>query len=160
MKLIIAIAVLLCSVGSLAQNQKAASQLSLFEQVVALDKAVFDAFNNCDIAKFKNLFTPDVEFYHDKGGVTLTAEKLAESVQMNICGNPMAKVRREAVPETLKVYPMDGYGAIITGEHNFYQVIAGTEKLTGTAKFTHLCIFKDGRWRISRVLSYDHREIK
>lgn len=159
MKLVVAVHFLLFSF-CLAQDNRAVPRSDLYEQVIALDKAVFDAFNNCDIEKFTSYFTEDVEFYHDKGGVTLTAEKLAESVKINICGNPQLKVRREAIPETLKVYPMDNYGAIITGEHNFYQTISGTEKLTGTAKFTHLCEFKDNRWRISRVLSYDHREIK
>lgn len=157
--IVVAIHLLLCIFCLAQDNQEAAP--TLYEQVVALDKDVFDAFNSCDIEKFKSYFTDDVEFYHDKGGITISDEKLAESVAKNICVNPQQlKVRREAIPETLKVYPMDNYGAIITGEHNFYQTVNGVEKLTGTAKFTHLCQFKEGRWRISRVLSYDHREIK
>lgn len=147
--------------NAVSQNtQKDNDPASLYNQLTGLDKAVFDAFNNCDIEKFKSYFTNDVEFYHDKGGVTLTSNGLAASVKNSICGNPNIKVRRELLPETVQVYKMDNYGAIISGEHLFYQTIDGEEKLTGRARFTHLCEFKDNSWKIHRVLSYDHREIK
>ena len=61
------------------------------------------------------------------------------------------------MPATVQVYKMDNYGAIITGEHLFFQNIDGKERLTGSAKFTHLCEFKDNVWKIHSVLSYDHR---
>lgn len=139
---------------------KQTSLKELSEQVIAFDNAVFDAFNNCEIEKFKSYFTNDAKFYHDKGGKMVTAASITESVRKNICGNPLVKVRRELIPATVQVYPMDNYGAIITGEHLFYQTTDGKEKLTGRAKFTHLCEFKDNIWKIHRVLSYDHRGIQ
>jgi hypothetical protein len=154
MKILFQIAILFTCNCGIAQSN---NQTTLYSEIIALDKAVFDAYNNCEIEKFKSYFTNDVEFYHDKGGVTLTSEKLAMSVKNNLCSDPSRKLRREVVAGTLKVYPMDNYGAILTGEHNFYETTNGVEKLTGKAKFTHLCEFKDNKWRISRVLSYDHR---
>ena len=154
MKILLQIAIVLTGCCGLAQLS---NQDKMYNEVIALDKAVFEAYNNCEIEKFKSYFTNDVEFYHDKGGVTLTNEKLAQSVKINLCSNPAVRLRREPVPGTLKVYPMDNYGAVLTGEHYFYETINGIERLTGIAKFTHLCEFKDNNWKISRVLSYDHR---
>ena len=49
------------------------------------------------------------------------------------------------------------YGAILSGEHVFYVRQKGKpEVLDGRAKFTHLWLLKDGVWKMSRVLSYDH----
>jgi ketosteroid isomerase-like protein len=157
MNKIFSIVVFLLYFKSFSQNT---AQEKLYVEVVALDKAVFDAYNNCDIEKFRSYFTDDAEFYHDKGGVILSGEKISDAIKNNLCSNPEVKVRREAIQETLQVYPMDNYGAIITGEHLFYQAVNGVEKPTGKAKFTHLCQFKDNRWKIHRVLSFDHREIK
>ena len=128
----------------------------LYKDVVALDKIIFDAYNNCDIENFKKHFTDDLEFYHDKGGVTLGAEALAASVKNNLCSKPGWRLRRDVVPASVKVYPMDNFGAIITGEHLFYEVENGKEKLVGRALFTHLCQYKDKTWKVTRVLSYNH----
>ncbi len=62
------------------------SQADLDRTITALDAALFDSYNRCDLAKFKSFFVDNVEFYHDQGGVTLGAEALTESVKKNICG--------------------------------------------------------------------------
>jgi hypothetical protein len=46
------------------------------------------------LQKFSSFFADDVEFYHDKAGVTLGKEALTEAVKKNICG----KVTREIDP--------------------------------------------------------------
>ncbi len=84
------------------------SQAELDKAVAALDAALFDSYNRCDLEKFASFFTDDVEFYHDQGGVTLGKAALTDSVKKNICG----KVTRELVPGTLQVYHMKGYGAV------------------------------------------------
>ena len=119
----------------------------------SLDGALFDAFNRCNIEKFDTFFIDDVEFYHDKGGLSRSRKSLIESLKNNICG----KVRRELVPGTIEVYPIPGYGAIQMGVHRFYElnVRKGNEP-SGIAKFTHLWQYKDGAWKITRVISYDH----
>ncbi len=128
----------------------------LARTIASLDSALFDAYNQCDLEKFATFFIDDVEFYHDQGGVTLGRQNLTESVQKNICG----KVRREFVPGTLEVYPMRGYGAVEMGVHRFHQPKVDPNKPVGEAKFIHLWQNKDGVWKITRVISYDHRSLK
>jgi hypothetical protein len=123
----------------------------LFRTIASLDSALFDSYNGCDLEKFKTFFTDDVEFYHDQGGLTVGAQALAEQVEKNICG----KARRELVAGMLQVYPMRGYGAVEIGAHRFYQPKKRREP-TGEAKFIHLWQQKDGVWKITRVISYDH----
>lgn len=149
------IAVLLFLVAGAAYAQEPITS-QLYRDVVALDKAIFEAYNKCDTQSFKSYFSEDVEFYHDKGGATLGAEALVASVKNNLCSKPGWRLRREVIPTSIKVYPMDKYGAIITGEHLFYATENGKETFTGRALFTHLCRFKDGKWQVTRVLSYNH----
>ncbi len=148
--LLLILAAPLAHVG--AQSAKPiTTQDALLRTMESLDSAVFDAYNRCDLEKFGGYFSPDIEFYHDKGGVTLGRQNLVESVKKNICG----KVRRELVVGTLEVYPMEGYGAVAMGAHRFCAV--GTQKCEGIAKFIHLWQNKDSIWEVTRVISYDHR---
>jgi len=80
--------------------EKIQSQAELDKAITALDAALFDAYNKCDLEKFANFFVENVEFYHDQGGVTLGRAALTDSVKKNICG----KVTRELVPGTLQVF--------------------------------------------------------
>ncbi|MGO4780143.1 nuclear transport factor 2 family protein, partial [Lysobacter sp. 2RAB21] len=43
---------------------------ALRQTIAALDAKVFDAYNRCDLETFEQYFSPDVEFYHDKGGAS------------------------------------------------------------------------------------------
>lgn len=135
------------------------------EKVTALifhkDSLFWNAYNNCDTATFRSFITDDVEFYHDKGGITLGADKLTLSIKNNLCSNKDFHLRREAVAGTVKVFTLQDanviYGAIISGEHYFY-ITEGNKKefRDGWAKFTQLWILKNGVWKMSRILSYDH----
>jgi len=128
------------------------SQAELDKVIASLDAALFDSYNRCDLEKFATFFADDVEFYHDQGGVTLGKEKLTESVKNNICG----KVTRELVPGTLRVHPMKGYGAVEMGVHRFHHPGHEDTESVGEGKFIHLWQYKDGAWKITRVISYDH----
>jgi ketosteroid isomerase-like protein len=132
------------------------SQAELDKAITALDAALFDTYNRCDLEKFATFFTDDVEFYHDQGGVTLGKVNLTESVRKNICGGD---VRRELLPGTLEVHYMKGYGAVEIGVHRFYH--PKTNGAAGEAKFVHLWQYVstgkgEGAWKITRVLSFDH----
>ncbi len=109
-----------CSAHAFAQTEKQ----KLTATILHLDSAFWNAYNHCDTSHFKDFVTDDVEFYHDKGGITSGAAALIESLDKNICGNANSRLRREAVAGTVKVYPMQNgdeiYGAIISGEHEFY----------------------------------------
>lgn len=147
----------LLGTGAAAQSpSKAKAPDELFRTIAALDTAVFDAYNNCDLEKFGSYFTEELEFYHDNGGLTdRTRQSLVESVKNYICG----KVRRELVAGTLEVYPLKGYGAVETGVHRFHH--PGREKTepVGEAKFIQIWQNQNGVWRITRVISYDHHAL-
>ena len=136
-------------------SQKTPQPEELYRTIALLDSALFDSYNTCDLEKFTTFFTDNVEFYHDQGGLTTGAKTLAEQVKKNICG----KTRRELVDGTLQVYPMHGYGAVQLGVHRFYQAGEGSGP-TGIAKFIHLWQRKDGAWKITRVISYDHAALQ
>lgn len=131
---------------------KIQNQEELDRAITALDAALFDAYNRRDLAKFESFFVDDVEFYHDQGGVTLGKAALTDSVRKNICG----KVTRELVPGTLKIYPIKGYGAVEMGVHRFHHPGHDDTEGVGEGQFVHLWEFKDGAWKVTRVISYEH----
>ena len=131
---------------------KIQNQQELHQVGSALDSALFDAYNKCDLDKFASFFVDDVEFYHDQGGVTKGKIALTESVKKNICG----KTTRELVPGTLKVFYMKGYGFLETGVHRFHHPGHEDTEGVGEGQFIHLWQFKDGAWKVTRVISYDH----
>ncbi|MGV7206344.1 nuclear transport factor 2 family protein [Oxalobacteraceae bacterium A2-2] len=121
--------------------------------ITALDTRLFDAYNRCDLDAFKDLFVPDVEFYHDNGGLMTGRDAVVESTRKYICG----KVTRKLVPGTLHIYPVKDYGGIEEGEHVFCQT--GSGKCEGVAKFLMVWQHKEGQWRMTRIVSYGHREL-
>jgi len=128
------------------------SQVELDKAIATLDAALFDAYNRCDLEKFASFFVENVEFYHDQGGVTLGKAALTDSVKKNICG----RVTRELVPGTLQVYYMKGYGAVEMGVHRFHHPGHEDTEGVGEGRFIHLWQYKDGAWKITPVISYDH----
>lgn len=157
MKLLSCVLALLFSLPLIAQNPSEVSAAILHE-----DTAFWDAYNRCDADKMSQFFWPDIEFYHDKGGPTIGLAALTETLKKNLCGNPNFRLRREAIPATIKVYTLqkDGvaYGAVLSGEHYFYINDNGKpEYRDGWAKFFHLWLLKDGTWKMARVVSYDHQ---
>ncbi len=121
------------------------------------DKLFWEMYNSCDTSEMEKLFTDDLEFYHDQGGLTKTSAALVESVKNNLCSRKNWKIRRKAIKGSVAIFPMKKTGAIISGEHRFYITEKGKEEyLTGIAKFTHLWVYRNGKWQMSRVFSYDH----
>lgn len=128
----------------------------LYQKMLALDTALFDSFNKCsDPAEFKKhaaFFAKDVEFYHDLGGVTLGADALMASTQKNVCG----KFRRELDLQSLRVFPIPGFGAMTIGTHRFCHTPTTCE---GVGEFMTVWREKDGVWQVTRALSYAHRSL-
>lgn len=123
-----------------------------------LDSLFWAAYNACDVEKMQTFFTDDLEFYHDKGGLTTSLASLIEVTKKNLCSNKDWRLRREVVPGSLQVFPLNNYGAILSGEHVFFVNEAGQkERLDGHAKFTHVWRYKDNEWKMHRILSFDHR---
>jgi hypothetical protein len=133
-----------------APAQSPTSSDALFKTVQALDTRLFDAYNHCDLATMSSMVADDLEFYHDKTGLSRGRQALLDGIKKNICG----KVTRKLVPGTLEVYPIANYGAVEIGIHRFYH--PGQPDNIGEAKFIHIWHDQDGVWKITRVISFDH----
>ncbi|MFP5391481.1 MAG: nuclear transport factor 2 family protein [Gammaproteobacteria bacterium] len=138
---------------------------ALEKDVKAAEAAYWKAYNDCDYAKLDALTAEDVEFYHDKGGMTNGRAALTDAVRKNICGNPAVAVRRDAAAKDVQAFMLERgpevYGALITGQHRFTNVpkSGGAEVPTDRARYTMLWLRKDNAWKLSRVVSYDHQPI-
>ena len=134
----------------------AAERDPLYEEMLALDTAVFDAFNRCadaaQLRKHAAFFAKDVEFYHDNAGVTVGVDGMIASTRANVCG----KFRRELDTASFRVFPLPGYGAMTTGTHRFCHTPTTCE---GRGEFTVIWRQTKGEWQITRVLSYAHRAL-
>ena len=143
-----------------AQTVPALSEIKndaeLTKAITTLDKELFDAYNNCDIDKLGTMVVDDLEFYHDKTGLAVGKQVFLDAIKNNICG----KVTRKLVEGSLEVYPLHGYGAVEIGVHRFYRPGTQDHGVVGEAKFVHLWQYKDGAWKVSRVISYDHEAAK
>jgi ketosteroid isomerase-like protein len=87
----------------------------LFQTIARLDNEVFDAIDRCDMQTEASFWADDAEFYHDKTGLMVGGQQIVQAFKDNLCG----KVKRELVPGTLEVYPLEGYGAVEIGVHRF-----------------------------------------
>jgi hypothetical protein len=124
----------------------------LFKEIAHLDSMVFNALNSRDVETFKSLFSPNLEFFHDRSGLTNydhTIEFLKTTARNN------DGLRRDLVPGSMEVYPVPGYGAMQIGAHTFCHIENG-KKECGTFKFVHVWQKNNGEWKITRVISYGH----
>jgi hypothetical protein len=134
----------------------ALSKTTLFETIKAQDAALFQAYNTCDLKTLGAMVTEDLEFYHDLTGLAVGRQVFVDAIKNNICG----KVTRELVASSLEVYPLKGYGAVEMGVHRFHHPGTEDKNGVGEARFVQLWQWKDGVWRVSRVISYEHRAAK
>ncbi len=89
---------------------------NIFGQIVAMDKAFFNAYNTCDLEKQSSIYSENIEFFNDKRGLMTSKEELLAGTKNNICG----KVTRTLIEGSIEVYPINGYGAVEIGYHKFY----------------------------------------
>jgi hypothetical protein len=135
----------------LANAQSVAEPDPLFKTIQSLDTKLFDAYNHCDLNTLGAMVSDDLEFYHDQTGLSVGKGPFLAAIKQNICG----KVERALLPATLEVYPLKGYGAVEIGIHRFHHP-GRPEDGIGDAKFVTLWQNKDGEWKVTRVISYEH----
>jgi hypothetical protein len=145
---------LITAVTAQAQaHEGLAASDDLYKTVAGLDAALFNAYNKCELDKLGAMAADDLEFYHDQSGLSIGRQSLVDGVKNNICG----KVQRELVDGTLEVYPLKGYGAVEIGVHRFAHPNGPKPDVKGEAKFVMLWQLKDGSWKLTRVISFDHQ---
>jgi ketosteroid isomerase-like protein len=132
--------------------QSNAQSGNLFKTIQSLDTQLFEAYNHCDLATLGAMVSDDLEFYHDQTGLSVGKAPFIAAIRQNICG----KVHRTLVPGSMEVYPLKGYGAVEIGVHRFHHPGEDGE---GEAKFVTLWKNKDGSWKVTRVISYNHESV-
>ncbi len=136
-----------------ADAQSVAQPDPLFMTIQSLDTKLFDAYNHCDLITLGAMVSDDLEFYHDQTGLSVGKAPFLAAIKQNICG----KVQRTLLPQTLEVYALKGYGAVQIGIHRFHHP-GRPEDGVGDAKFVTLWQNKDGAWKVTRVISYNHNQ--
>ena len=124
--------------------------------VAKLDAELFDAYNTCDLKKLGAMVSDDLEFYHDITGLMVGKQPFLDAIKNNICG----KVTRSLTPGTLEVHPLNTYGAVEMGAHQFHHPGEQDHDVLGEARFVMLWRNKDGVWKLTRVISYEHGTVK
>lgn len=132
---------------------------ALYNEIRKMDSLYFSAQNQCDLEKYAFYLSEDFEFFHDIAGKT--ASKDDERSDMAIfCGEEQRSrqpLRRELIEGSLKVFPMNNYGALEFCDHQFHlQINDGTEKLVSRSRMTAIWKLINKEWKLTRVISYDH----
>jgi CubicO group peptidase (beta-lactamase class C family) len=134
----------------------------LYKTIKEKDSLLFNlGFNACDIKQFENLVSETFEFYHDQAGITNSKAAFISGIQNGLCKLTYKPKRLLSENET-EIYPLEKngvlYGAIQTGIHDFYAIEENQyEYLTSSAKFTHVWILENGDFKLTKGLSYDHK---
>lgn len=142
------------SIVAQSPNEKkvAITEKSLFTKIAQLDSSLFTAYNTKNLDLMKTYFTNDLEWYQDNGGL-IGYEKVFINFQSIF--NRDYDLKRNLIKESLEVHPIEGYGAIEIGKHQFSHIENGKLEI-GTFKFLMIWKNDNGNWKISRVISYDH----
>jgi hypothetical protein len=120
----------------------------LYNTIAALDKRFFNAYNTCDLKTQNELISEDLEFFHDKNGLSTSNAQIIEAMKNYICG----KVTRTLIEGTTEVYPIKGYGAVQMGLHKFFNNQEPDAKQI-PSKFVTIWKNDNGNWQITRIIS-------
>lgn len=158
---------LLCSIGFVLGSDIALAQVAkidaLYKTIKANDSILFKiGFDQCKIDQSAALMSDDLEFYHDKSGITNSKSEFVSQMKNGLCkrNNP-EKIYRFLVEESMQVYPMYNngklYGALQNGKHFFSpsKTTSYTES-DNYALFSHLWVIENEKWKLKRVISYNH----
>ncbi len=145
-----------CSHSKKEESKKTAGPVSveLYNEIAHMDSVMFDAFNTHDLEKLKTTFSENLEFYHDKGGLS-GYEQTMNNFKSLFEKNQHTGLRRDLVKGSLEVYPIKDYGAVETCLHRFCHVEDGKDDC-GVFKNVMIWQNQNGAWKVTRVISYDH----
>ena len=146
--ILIVFAVSSCKTKQAAVREYVIADKILYDHIAAMDREFFEAYNNCDLKKQAFLYSENIEFFHDKGGLITSKEELLEGTRKNICG----KVTRELVANSIEVYPIKNYGAVEIGFHKFHNN-QEPDAPSNPSKFIIIWKNENDSWKIAKVVS-------
>lgn len=125
-----------------------AKNIKLHKEIVKMDSIFFNAYNTCDIKTQASILNKDLEFFHDKGGLSTSKEEILSSLKKNICN----KVTRHLIKGSIEVYNIPNYGAIQMGYHKFHNKLEPNAK-SNPGRFITIWKKENNKWTITRVVS-------
>jgi len=141
-----------CTAAMAASKDPARARLEA--EITAADARLFGGLNERDIGPMKEGFSPRLEFYHDRSGVTGYADNIAIFEKNFRAPN---RVRRIALPETVEIFPAGPNHAMHVGQHRFCNKPPGpAPEECSVYRFSMVWEREGGQWKLLRVLSYDH----
>jgi len=169
--LVFAVAALIAAVAQAGPAVKGAPEYHLrpgaaptAEMTAAIIKADADlfaaVFDRCDTDAVAATLAPDFRFVHDKDGESTRADfvKNLKGHCDRVKTGEDFPARRDLVPSSLEVWPIDKYGALEIGVHRFYARLKDKpETLTETGNFMILWKQVDGKWLMAESISYGHK---
>lgn len=146
-----------CSTGKHTGKDKLTTYIpadkALYDIIYYQDSLLFSAFNTRNIEKLKLFFADNLEVYQDNTGLR-TYEQTIDAFSGLFAKDYL--LTRQLVKPSLEVYPIKDFGAIETGRHIFCHTENGKLECA-TFKFVHIWQKQNGQWKISRMITYDHK---
>jgi len=124
------------------------TDIKLHNEILKMDTKYFNAYNSCDIKTQAEIYDEELEFFHDKGGLSTSKSDILKSLEKNICG----KVTRTLIKGSVEVYPIKEYGAVQIGYHKFFNKEEPNAKSI-PSKFIVIWKNKNNSWKITKVIS-------
>ncbi len=121
----------------------------LYNTIVTMDSTFFQAYNTCDLDKQAAIYSDNIEFYHDKGGLMTSKQEILDGTEKYVCG----KVTRELVKGSIEVYPIKDFGAIEMGLHKFHNNTEKADPPSHASKFIIFWKNDANKWTITKVVS-------
>lgn len=168
-KIISATALAACSASASTVAAETAkppeTQESVAANLAALDARLFKAaFEDCDMSVLEELLAEDLEFYHDRDGLSYTtaAQFIADVVKD--CASGSSGGKRVLVPDSMTTHMIGDFGAMQIGRHEFHEVIPDAPSIAREkGVFVHMwkrSTSSPAGWQITRIISYDHEGIE
>jgi hypothetical protein len=120
----------------------------LHDEIVRMDSILFHSYNTCDTVTYASIFSEDLEFYHDGGGLEKNKQKSIDAYKKYVCG----KVTRELLKGSIEVSPVPNYGAVEIGMHRFHN----SQEPNAFSKYARFVIVwkkENSTWKVTRVIS-------
>lgn len=124
------------------------SNITLQNEIIKMDSIYFNAYNVCDIKTQENILSNDIEFFHDKGGLSTSKDEILEGIKKNICG----KVKRTLIKGSVEVYPIKDYGAVQIAYHKFFNNREPNQKSV-PVKFMIIWKKENLAWKMTKIVS-------
>jgi len=121
--------------------------LELQNTIARMDSIFFNACYTGDVAIQNAILADSMEFYHENGGLLTSKKDLIAAIKDNVSG----KISRVTVKGSIEVYPIEGFGAVEFGLHEFINHEAG-ETPSRPNRFVIIWRQKNDQWQITRVI--------